>query len=134
MRLLVRWIITSISVAAAVWLIPGIRVEGTNGWWAVAVMAIALGLVNAILRPILAFLSCGFIILTLGLFTVVVNGLTFWAGSWVAVNWFNVGFYVDGLWPAILGSIVVSIVSFLLSVFLLDLEDRQAKKNDASLA
>jgi len=134
MRLLIRWIITSISVAAAVWLIPGIHVEGTNGWWAVAVMAIALGLVNAILRPILAFLSCGFIILTLGLFTIVVNGLTFWAGSWLAVNWLNVGFYVDGLWPAILGSIVVSIVSFLLSVFLIDLEDRQAKKNDASLA
>jgi len=134
MRLLIRWIITSISVAAAVWIIPGIRVEGTNGWWAVAVMAIALGLVNAILRPILVFLSCGFIALTLGLFTFVVNGLTFWAGSWVAVNWFNVGFYVDGLWPAIFGSIVVSIVSFLLSVFLLDLEDRQAKKSDASSA
>jgi len=80
MRLLIRWIITSISVAAAVWIIPGIRVEGTNGWWAVVVMAIALGLVNAILRPILVFLSCGFIALTLGLFTFVVNGLTFWVG------------------------------------------------------
>ncbi len=120
MKLLVRWIITSIAIAVAVWLIPGIRVEGTSGWWAVAVMAIALGLVNAILRPILAFLSCGFIVLTLGLFMLVVNGLSFWAGSWVAVNWFNVGFYVDGLWPAIWGSIVVSIVSFLLSVALAD--------------
>jgi len=83
-------------------------------------MAVILGLVNAILHPILAFPSCGFIILTLGMFKFVVNGLTFWAGSWVAVNWFNVGFYVDGLWPAILGSIVVSILSFLLSVFLAD--------------
>lgn len=118
MKFIVRWIVTSIAVAMAAWLIPGIRIVGTNGWWAVAVMAITLGLMNAILRPILAFLSCGFIILTLGLFTLVVNGLTFWAGSWVAVNWFNVGFYVDGLWPAILGSIVVSVVSFLLSVFL----------------
>jgi len=124
MKLLIRWFITSIAVAVAVWLIPGIRIEGTTGWVAVAVMAIILGLVNAILRPILAFLSCGFIILTLiltlGLFMFVVNGLTFWAGSWMAVNWFNVGFYVDGLWPAILGSIVVSIVSFLLSIFLPD--------------
>jgi len=120
MRLFVRWIITAIAIAVAVWLIPGIRIEGTTGWVAVAVMAVILGLVNAILRPILAFLSCGFIVLTLGLFMFVVNGLTFWAGSWVAVNWFNVGFYVDGLWPAILGSIVVSIVSFLLSVFLPD--------------
>lgn len=126
MKLLIRWVITSIAVAVAVWLIPGIRVEGTTGWVAVAVMALALGLVNAILRPILALLSCGFIIVTLGLFMLVVNGLTFWAGSWVAINWFNVGFYVDGLWPAILGSIVVSIVSFLLSVLLADQEQRRS--------
>lgn len=120
MKFIIRWIITSIAVAAAVWFVPGIRIEGTNGWVAVAVMAVILGLVNAILRPILALLSCGFIVLTLGLFMFVVNGLTFWAGSWVAVNWFNIGFYVDGLWPAILGSIVVSVVSFLLSIFLPD--------------
>ena len=126
MKLLIRWLITSIAVAVAVWLIPGIRIEGTTGWVAVAVMAVILGLVNAILRPILAFLSCGFIVLTLGLFMFVVNGLTFWAGSWVAINWFKVGFYVDGLWPAILGSIVVSIVSFLLSVFLADQEERHS--------
>lgn len=126
MKLLIRWVITSIAVAVAVWLIPGIRVEGTTGWVAVAVMALALGLVNAILCPILALLSCGFIIVTLGLFMLVVNGLTFWAGSWVAINWFNVGFYVDGLWPAILGSIVVSIVSLLLSVFLADQEQRRS--------
>ena len=119
-KLLLRWLITSISVAVAAWLIPGIRIVGTNGWWAVAIMAIALGLMNAILRPILAFLSCGVILITLGFFMLVVNGLTFWASSWVAVNWFNVGFYVDGLWPAIFGSIVVSIVSFLLSIALKD--------------
>jgi len=126
MKLLIRWIITSVAVAAAVWLIPGIRIEGTTGWWAVVVMALILGLVNAILRPILAFLSCGFIVLTLGLFIFVVNGLTFMAGSWIAVNWFNVGFYVDNLWSAILGSIVVSIVSFLLSLFLADQEERHS--------
>ncbi len=120
MRLLVRWAISAIAIAIAAWIVPGIRIEGTSGWWAVAVMAIALGLVNAILRPILTFLSCGLILITLGLFMLVINGLTFWAGSWVAVNWFKVGFYVDGLWPAILGSIIVSIVSFLLSIGLKD--------------
>jgi putative membrane protein len=50
----------------------------------------------------------------------IVNGLTFWIASAIAVNWFNVGFYVDGLWPAILGSIVVSIVTFILSLVLTD--------------
>jgi putative membrane protein len=120
MKFITRFVITALAVAAAAWLVPGIRIEGTAGWWAVSVMALVLGLLNAVLRPLLTFLSCGFIILTLGLFMLVVNGLTFWAGSWVAVNWFNVGFYVDGLWPAVLGSIVVSIVSFLLSIFLPD--------------
>lgn len=123
MKLIVRWIIGAIAIAAAVWLIPGIRIEGSNAWIVVAVMAIVLGLVNAIIRPILAFLSCGFIILTLGLFMFIVNGVTFWIASWIAVNWLNIGFYVDGLWPAILGSIVVSIVTFLLAIFLPDGED-----------
>jgi len=106
-------------------LIPGIRVEETGGWVAVGIMALVLGFMNAILRPILAFLSCGCIIATLGLFMLVINGIAFWAASWVAVNVFNVGFYVDGLWPAILGSIVVSLVSFLLSLFLVDQENRR---------
>jgi len=110
------------AIAAATLLVPGIRVEETGGWVAVGIMALVLGFMNAILRPILAFLSCGCIVATLGLFMLVINGITFWAASWVAVNVFNVGFYVDGLWPAILGSIVVSVVSFLLSLFLVDQE------------
>ncbi len=120
MKLIIRWFISTLAVGIAVAIVPGIYVVDSRGWWAVAVMAITLGLVNAILRPILAFLSCGCIVLSLGLFMVVVNGFAFWAGSWVALNWFNVGFYVDGLWPAILGSIVVSIASFFLSMLLPD--------------
>lgn len=120
MKLIMRWIIGAIAVGVAVWLIPGIRVEGNTAWVIVALMALILGFVNAIIRPLLAFLSCGFIVLTLGLFMFIVNGLSFWIASWMAVNWFNIGFYVDGLWPAILGSIVVSIVTFLLSMFLTD--------------
>jgi putative membrane protein len=120
MRFIIRWLVTAVAVAVAVWVVPGIYIEGTTGWVAVALMALALGLMNAILRPILKFLSCGCIILTLGLFTFVVNGLTFWAGSWIAVNLLNVGFYVEGLWSAILGSVVVSIVSFALSIFMPD--------------
>jgi putative membrane protein len=125
MKFLIRWLITSISVAAAVLLVPGIRIEGTAGWWAVIVMALVLGLLNAVLRPILALLSCSLIVLTMGLFIFVVNGATFLASSWVAVNWLNIGFYIDGIWPAILGSIVVSVVSFLLSLFLVDREEKK---------
>jgi len=120
MKLIVRWIIGAIAVGVAAWLLPGIRIEGDSAWIVVALMAVVLGFVNAIIRPILTFLSCGFIVLTLGLFMFIVNGLAFWIASAIAVNWFNLGFYVDGLWPAILGSIVVSIVTFVLSLLLTD--------------
>ncbi|MEA1978306.1 MAG: phage holin family protein [Chloroflexota bacterium] len=120
MKLVIRWVITAVALVAAVWLIPGIRIESQNAWIAVGLMAVILGFVNAIIRPVLMFLSCGCIVLTMGLFMIVVNGLALWLASWISVNLFNIGFYVDGLWPAILGSLVVSIVSFLLSLLLPD--------------
>lgn len=124
MRLFMRFLITTAAIAVAAWLVPGISVSG-NGYIAVGVMAIVLGLVNALIRPILKFLSCGLIVLTLGLFTFVVNGAAFWIAGQVASG-MGVGFHVSGLWPAIWGSIVVSIVSFLLSVFVPDRhEDRR---------
>jgi len=120
MKLVIRWVITAVALVAAVWLIPGIRIESQNAWIAVGLMAVILGFVNAIIRPVLMFFSCGCIVQTMGLFMIVVNGLALWLASWISVNVFNIGFYVDGLWPAILGSIVVSIVSFLLSILLPD--------------
>lgn len=118
MKLLIRWLIVAIALVVAVWLIPGIRIEDTSAWIAVGVMAVILGLVNAIIRPILAFLSCGCIVATMGLFMLVINALTLWLSSWIAVEWLDIGFYVDGFWPAFLGGIVVSVVSFVLSLFL----------------
>ena len=119
-KLLFRWIIVAIALGAAVWLIPGISVKDEKAWIAVAVMAVVLALVNAIIRPILAFLSCGCIIATMGLFMLLVNAFTLWLSSYIAVNWLNVGFFVDGFWPAIWGGIVVSIVAFVLSLFVKD--------------
>jgi len=121
MKLLIRWIITSLSLFAAAKLVPGIRVEG-NAWAIFAVMAIILGLVNAIVRPVLKFLSCPLIILTLGLFVLVINGITLWLASAIAVNWFHVGFYVRDLWTAFWGALIVSIVSVLLSLLVRETE------------
>lgn len=114
MKLLIRWLITSLSLFVAAWLVPGIHVDG-NAWVIYAVMAIILGLVNALVRPVLTLLSCPLIILTLGLFVLVINGLTLWLASAIAVNWFDIGFYVDGFWAAFLGALVVSLVSVILS-------------------
>jgi len=118
-RLIVSWLITAAALVAAAYLVPGITVRGNDGLIIVLVMAVILGLVNVLVKPILSFLSCGLIVLTLGLFLVVINALSLWLASWVAQNVFNIGFVVDGFWPALLGSIVVSIVSFILSSVLL---------------
>jgi putative membrane protein len=119
-KLLIRWFIVAVSLGVAVWLVPGISVEGGTAWVAVAVMAIVLGLVNAIIRPILALLSCGLIVVTMGLFMLVINAFTLWFSSWISVNWLNIGFHVDGFLPALVGGLVVSIVSFVLSMLLKD--------------
>ena len=119
-KLLIRWIITVIALIAAVLLVPGISVQSEKAWVAFGVMAVVLGFINAFIRPLLAFLSCGCIILTMGLFMLVINALTLWFSSYIAVNWLNVGFYVDGFWAAFLGALVVSIVSFVLSLFVKD--------------
>jgi putative membrane protein len=117
MKLIIRWVVTAFSLFVANWALPGIRVEG-KAWIVYAVMAIVLGLINAIIRPILRFLSCPLIILTLGLFVFIINGFLLWLASYIAVKWLNVGFYVDGFISAILGSLIVSVVSVILSFIL----------------
>ena len=120
-RLLIRWAITAVALAVTVWLLPGIRIEG-SGVYAVLITAAVLGFVNAIIRPILTLLSCGCVVATLGLFLFVINALMLALASWISVNWFNAGFYIDNFWWALLGSIIVSIISWLLSLLLPDTE------------
>jgi putative membrane protein len=121
MKLILRWLIIAVSLFVAAWIIPGITVEG-DAWVTYSMMAIILGLVNALVRPILKFFSCGFILITLGLFVFVINAGTFLLSAQIAQNWFGVGFYVDGFGAALLGSIVVSIVTVILSKILIEKE------------
>lgn len=120
MKLIFRWAFTSLALFAAAYLVPGIHVESAEAWQVFAVMAVILGLVNAIIRPLLKVLSCPLIVLTLGLFVLIINAVSFMLASNIAVNWFNVGFYVDDFRSAILGSIIVSIVSIFANTFLRD--------------
>lgn len=126
MKLILRWLIIAVSLYVAVLIVPGITVEG-DAWVVFSVMAVILGLVNALIRPILKFFSCGLIILTLGLFVFVVNAATFLLASNIAQSWFNVGFYVDSFWSALLGSLVVSVVTVILSKILIDEEPKRSK-------
>ena len=125
MRLLLSWLIIAIAVALAAFLIPGIRVVDPNGVVAVIVMAAILGIVNAVIRPVLRLLSCGLIILTLGLFSLVINAITFSLASWIAVNVFGAGFYIDGFWSAFFGALVVSIVTTVLGGLVFGASDRR---------
>jgi putative membrane protein len=118
-RILIRWIIIAVSLFVAERIVPGIDV-GPSGWPVYAAMAVILGLANALVKPILTLLSCPLIILTFGLFSLVVNAVTFMLASYVAQEWFDVDFVVQGFMPALLGSIVVGIVSTILTVFLPD--------------
>jgi putative membrane protein len=116
--ILVRWAIIAVSVLVAVWLVPGIEITSTTGWVVVVVMAAVLGLVNAIIRPILALLSCGCIVATFGLFMLVINAFTFWLAAWITSAGFNLGLTVESFGAAFLGALVVSVVSFVISLVL----------------
>jgi putative membrane protein len=119
------------NLFVAAWLVPGIYVDG-GGWIVYAAMAVILGLVNAIVRPILTLLTCPLIVLTLGLFTLVINGLTLWLSSLIAVRWFNLDFRVESFWAALLGSVIVSIVSVVLSVFVKDDDEKKRRRQPSS--
>lgn len=116
-KFLVRWLVASVALYAAVRLVPGIGYDGD--WTTLAGMALVFGLVNAFVRPFLTLLSCPLIIMTMGVFLLVINGfLMLLAGRLAAL--FGVGFYVDGFGAAFWGALVVSAVSFLLNLFVRD--------------
>lgn len=110
--LLVRWLMLTAAIMAAAYLLPGIQVSGVfSAFFAAAV----LGILNALLRPLLLLLTLPLNILTLGLFTFVINALMLMMASGVIS-----GFYIAGFWSAIFGSLVIGIVSWLLTSMIND--------------
>ena len=102
-RFLIHWLVIALALWVTAYILPGVHVGSTQ---ALAIAAIVLGLVNALIRPILTILTLPITILTLGLFYLVVNGCTFLLASKMVP-----GFQVDGFWWAVLGALVVSIIS-----------------------
>jgi putative membrane protein len=115
LSLLISWLVNAIALAVAVWLLPGIYVEG-DAWVAVALMAVIFGLVNALIRPLVKFFTCLINVITLGLFTLVINALMLMLSGWIAQQ-LNIGFRVDGFLWALIGALVISVVSFVLNLF-----------------
>lgn len=111
MRLLLVWLINAVALLAVPYLIPSISVDS---FATALIAALVLGLVNTIIRPILVILTLPATLLTLGLFIFVINGLLFWfVGDLLR------GFHVAGFWAGFFGSIVYSVISWLLSALLL---------------
>lgn len=116
-RFFIRLAINALALYAAVSLIPGIHQPLGSGWISILWLALIFGLVNALVRPLLTFLTCPLIVLTLGLFTLIINTLLFAFTGWLG-NQFGVGFTLDEpwFWNAFLGGLVVSLVSFFLTM------------------
>jgi len=119
MRLLIRWVVSTLALFAAAYFVPGIRVEDPNAWMVYAMMALILGLVNAVIRPLLKILSCPLIILSLGVFVLVINGASFLLAARIAEA-LGVGFYVDDFLSALFGALIVSVISVFFNIFLKD--------------
>lgn len=107
MRLIIKWLALAASILAASYLIPGVRV---NGLYAALILAVVLGLINLIIKPILIVVTLPVNILTLGLFTFVINAMLVMLAASVVK-----GFEVSGFFAAMLFSIALSVINFLLS-------------------
>ena len=108
----VRWLITAVGLLFTSWIIRGIFVDGVG---AALIAALVLGILNALLRPLLLLLTLPVNLLTLGLFTLVINGAMLKLTSAVVS-----GFHVEGFWSAVIGALVLSVFSFAVTLFIAD--------------
>lgn len=111
--LVLRWLISTLAIFAAVYLVPGIEFVGPG--WQLGLVAAVFGLVNLALRPLLTMLTCPLIILSLGLFALVINAVLLIITAQIAAS-FGVQFTVDRFFSAVLGGLVISLVSLVLNI------------------
>ena len=112
MGFLLRVVVNALAIMLAASIVPGIAVDGLVSALAAAVL---LGLINAFVRPVLLILTLPITLLTLGLFLLVLNGFCFWLVAWLVK-----GFHVTGFGSALLGSLVVSVVSWVVTALISD--------------
>ena len=115
-KFILRWIINAIAIFLAIKFVPGIHLSSLVS---IIWLALIFGLVNAFLRPLLKLLTCPLIILTLGLFTLLINTFLFWLTGQIGQA-FGIALAFDGFWPIFWGALVITIVSIVLSLILKD--------------
>jgi putative membrane protein len=117
MSLIVRLLVNAAALWVATQLVPGVTYQG--GWVPIFGVALVFGVINACIAPVAKFLAFPLIIVTLGIFALVVNGLMLWLTSSFS-SALGLGFHVSGFWSAFFGALVVSLVSTALSMFVSD--------------
>lgn len=122
MKHLLHVLVTAAALAVATWLVPGIELlTASSGKRVLTLIVVALivGIVNAVIKPVVKTIGCLFYILTLGLIGLVVNGLLLWLASWVAGR-LKLPFHITGFWPAFWGAIIIGVVGWVLSMVIPD--------------
>jgi putative membrane protein len=120
-----HWILNAAALWVAAAIIPGLDFTGGPG--RLLLVAAVFGIVNSTLRPLLTILTCPRIVLTLGLFTFIINALMLMVTGWLSQSW-NLGFTVSGFWAAFFGGLVVGLVSTMLSVGLKENKSRATSR------
>ncbi len=115
---IIRWAINTLALYVAIAIVPGIHAESTR-WFALLILGLIFGLLNAVVRPILKLLTCPLILLTMGLFVLILNTVLFVLTGMLGSQ-FHIGFTVSNFWTAFLGALVTSVVSFALTMLLKD--------------
>ncbi len=121
MKFLIRWGCNAIAIYAAVKWLPGLYFAGA--WWQLCLVALILGCLNALVRPLLEFLTCPLILLTLGLFVLVINAALLWFTAAIAAR-LDIPFHIASFWSAFWGALVISIISSTLSLLISDDEEK----------
>jgi putative membrane protein len=107
----IKWVMNTIAIMLAIKFVPGISYAGE--WWGILLVGVIFGLVNTVIRPFVKLFTFPLLILTLGLFTFVINAMMLSLTSWLS-DQFQLGFHVGGFKPAFWGALVISIVSLVL--------------------
>lgn len=129
MKHVLHVLVTAAALAVATWLVPGIDLlTGSGGKRILTLIVVALivGIVNAVIKPVVKTIGCLFYVLTLGLIGLVVNGLLLWLASWVAGK-LMLPFHITGFVPAFWGAIIIGVVSWLLNMVIPD-DDRRRRR------
>jgi len=108
----IKWVMNTIAIILAVKFVPGIVYSGE--WWGILIVGMIFGLVNTVIRPLIKLFTFPLLILTLGLFTFVINAMMLSLTSWLSES-LNLGFRIEGFKSAFWGALVISIVSLVLS-------------------